>query len=110
MSEEILAEPFQDINLHLKAGIHLHWALPRALTRGHHNAEGLKYPQVPNRWLVRRTRNDYVEKQWVVESDYLYPEGTGQKVLLTLSLAREGRRYRYLGRALPFEEWKPEDK
>src|SRR5271169_6209474 len=34
LSEEILSQPFQDRSLQLKAGVHLHWALPDALTRG----------------------------------------------------------------------------
>ena len=110
LSEEILAEPFQDVNLHLKAGIHLHWALPRALTRGHHSAEGLKYPQVPNRWLVRRTLDDKVDKQWVVESDYLYPEGVrAHSVTYPVMGKGKSQPFRYLGRVLPLEEWKAND-
>ncbi|NEQ82314.1 MAG: hypothetical protein F6K26_19280, partial [Moorea sp. SIO2I5] len=34
ISEEIVSQPFQNQNLYLKAGIHLHWALPDALTKG----------------------------------------------------------------------------
>jgi hypothetical protein len=34
LSEEILSHPFQDRRLTLKRGVHLHWALPDALTRG----------------------------------------------------------------------------
>lgn len=33
ISEEIVTQPFQNKNFHLKAGIHLHWALPDALTK-----------------------------------------------------------------------------
>ena len=33
ISEEIVIEPFQDKNFNLKAGLHLHWALPDALTK-----------------------------------------------------------------------------
>ena len=33
LSEEIVSHPFQDQNLPLKAGVHLHWALPDALTK-----------------------------------------------------------------------------
>ncbi|MEN8129261.1 MAG: hypothetical protein ABFS45_03510 [Pseudomonadota bacterium] len=34
LSEEILSRPFEDRGFLLKPGIHLHWALPDALTRG----------------------------------------------------------------------------
>lgn len=33
ISEEIVSQPFQNQNLPLNAGIHLHWALPDALTK-----------------------------------------------------------------------------
>ena len=32
VSEEIISQPFEDLNLRLKPGIHLHWSLPDALT------------------------------------------------------------------------------
>jgi len=34
LSEEILSQPFEDRGLQLPTGVHLHWALPDALTRG----------------------------------------------------------------------------
>ena len=34
ISEESLSHPFQDRGLQLRAGVHLHWALPDALTKG----------------------------------------------------------------------------
>jgi hypothetical protein len=34
LSETVLSPPFENPNLTLKAGIHLHWALPDALTIG----------------------------------------------------------------------------
>ena len=33
ISEDIVIEPFQDKNFNLKSGLHLHWALPDALTK-----------------------------------------------------------------------------
>src|SRR5262249_53588262 len=33
LSEALLSSPFQDRNLYLPAGVHLHWSLPDALTR-----------------------------------------------------------------------------
>ena len=63
LSEEILWQPFEDRGLQLKAGVHFHWALPDALTRGfqprngsgNQNEKSIIFPCVPNRWLVTRT-------------------------------------------------------
>jgi len=76
ISESIVSQPFQNKNLRLGHGIHLHWALPDALTRGD---SGLNFPEVPNRWLITRRKNGTVEKQWVVESDYLFPPGINKR-------------------------------
>lgn len=67
LSEEILSQPFQDRSLQLKAGVHLHWALPDALTRGYQQKKArgpdderaIIFPAVPNRWLVTRTVGGY---------------------------------------------------
>lgn len=74
LSEEILTSLFGAGLRSLKAGIHLHWSLPDGLTRGQHSATGTKFPVVPNRWLIWRQGGDKGNKQWVLESDYLYPE------------------------------------
>ncbi|HCA94494.1 MAG TPA: hypothetical protein DEP38_07455, partial [Cyanobacteria bacterium UBA9226] len=84
ISEEIVSQPFQNQNLYLKAGIHLHWALPDALTKGvqvreENNPTKTVFPSVPNRWLITRTSSSG-KRQWVVESDYLYREGEGQEL------------------------------
>jgi hypothetical protein len=62
------------------AGLHLHWALPDALTskRDDPTSNGqMRFPAVPNRWLVvcsTQSNSQWSEQQrWVVESDYLYP-------------------------------------
>lgn len=55
-------------------GIHLHWALPAALTNGIQKKNEALFPAVPNRWLVIRTHieNDKpVFKKWLLESDYI---------------------------------------
>lgn len=38
----------------LAQGVHLHWALPDALTRGHIDGNALQFPALPDRWLVLR--------------------------------------------------------
>ncbi|MDX2030917.1 MAG: hypothetical protein SF339_09630 [Blastocatellia bacterium] len=117
VSEEIASQPFQDGNLRLLPGVHLHWALPDAMTRGSQTAEGPAFPAVPNRWLVTRSRKDAAgifqpELQWVVESDYLYPEGAGEQagsVSIPYSPdPKKGERqpFRYLGRTMPLSAWK----
>ena len=59
-------------------GIHLHWALPDALTHGKESITGeqVEFPLVPNRWLIARfsTLKDkpwWACKLWVVQSDFL---------------------------------------
>jgi hypothetical protein len=59
-------------------GVHLHWALPDALTHGRElpDGRGLEFPTVPNRWLVARfDSNDgaFKGKLWVVKSDNQEP-------------------------------------
>lgn len=115
LSEAILSNPFANQHLRLPAGIHLHWALPDALTVGRQGADGQEFPYVPNRWLVRRTINGSGEKAWVVESDYLHPDGQGTTTgSLAYPVARPPehkpfRPYRYLGRVVPLESWKEHD-
>jgi hypothetical protein len=72
LAEDILA-PLFNKEFQLKAGLHLHWSLPDALTNGEHDENGTTFPQVPNRWLVLRKGGYQGEKQWIIESDYLYP-------------------------------------
>ena len=66
-------------------GIHLHWALPDALTHGVHGKEEMSYPYVPNRWLVTRSWWDpgarkTQSKAWVVQSDALSGSRSAQSV------------------------------
>ena len=105
ISEEIVSQPFQNQNLLLKAGIHLHWALPDALTKRIHNEQGTTFPTVPNRWLVTRTENGSLEKQWIVESDYLSLTDNGSVSFPSpTELANESHQpFCYLGRK---KEWK----
>lgn len=81
ISESIVSLPFQNRGLHLGLGVHLHWALPDALTHGDSN---LRFPEVPTRWLITRRKKGeddtwLEDKQWVVESDYLFPPHLNKK-------------------------------
>ena len=85
-SQSIMREPAALANFSLNygnqpTGICLHWSLPDALTVMRADPDSnnrLRFPQVPNRWLITsktKSNGDWqVEAQWVVESDYLYPE------------------------------------
>ncbi|MEL7114138.1 MAG: hypothetical protein AAGP08_00875, partial [Pseudomonadota bacterium] len=65
-------------NLKNEPGVHLHWSLPRAYTRGIQDPTtgSVRYPVVPNRWLVVRTFKDNTKSTdntririWILESD-----------------------------------------
>jgi hypothetical protein len=118
ISEDLVSYPFQDRALVLPAGVHLHWALPDALTRGSSKTnEGMLFPAVPNRWLVTRSVVGQSEPQrWIVESDYLSdylypnnpklstPDGESlPSVAIPFPCGRtKGERpFRYLGRVRP---------
>lgn len=110
ISETVLGKPFQNTNLNLEPGVHLHWSLPDALTHGSQSGNDIEFPTVPNRWLVTRLRgqtpgNRTVEKQWVVQSDYLHPEGSRlQSDAITITYepkSGEFQPFRYMGRVLP---------
>ena len=106
ISEEIVSPPFQNQNLLLKAGIHLHWSLPDALTRARHTQSGQDFPPVPNRWLVTRCNNGGEAKEWIVESDYLYPEKTGDQFGSGITVpSGQSRPFRYMGRTMAREQW-----
>lgn len=177
ISEEIVSQPFQNQNLWLKAGIHLHWSLPDALTKSVgirivrnqtflkrfepdgksiwnvlkekgwikeidqtkasvmprdkrtentlgngfdakiqeietflNHPLGSSFPPVPNRWLVTRSGDKFPMEQWVVESDYLYPEGEDSpqgSVSIPFSVDSNGKDqpFRYLGRKIPLRDW-----
>jgi hypothetical protein len=93
VSEAFLSTPFQDHTHILPAGVHIHWALPASLTTGqfqqktsssetstsetsppdNDSVQGLKFRDVPDRWLVIRSNKGGREKSWIVESNYLHP-------------------------------------
>lgn len=113
ISEELLARPLEDRGLQLTAGVHLHWALPDALTRGAIAENSTTFPAVPNRWLVTRSRkdedgNERMERQWIVESDYLYPDDVGAlsgSITIPFPAEKNHPPFRYLGRKMPFNAW-----
>ncbi len=81
LSQYLLAPDFQQASESdaLNSGMHLHWALPDALTHGTAgNAGPLTFPHAPDRWVVVRTiatTNDGIvsiaRRGWVLESNAL---------------------------------------
>lgn len=129
LSKEILSPPFENQNLYLKPGIHLHWSLPDTLTRGVHEVDSiedldenfideaenrgrLSYPRVPNRWLITRWDGSH-ETQWMVESDYLHPieakPVTGATSFPLRKPLPQTQPFRYLGRVMPLAAWLNDD-
>jgi hypothetical protein len=102
-------------------GVHLHWFLPDALTHVSDatDIEGIVphvFPVVPNRWLVTRvhiknvTETDPLceSRSWVVESDFLSTDEQYQNST-TIPQLNDDITYRFIGRAIPLEEWQGED-
>ncbi len=125
-SQEVLREPaaLADYNLNYVAqtmGMHLHWSLPDALTVMRADPESnnrLRFPHVPNRWLITsKTKANgpwQVESQWVVESDYLYPEqatarGLTPQTAITFPIVPADRYERVLTNPSPPGPEKPAD-
>ncbi|WP_214105155.1 hypothetical protein [Acrocarpospora catenulata] len=105
LSDIVVPEPFEDQDFRLKAGVHLHWALPDGLTRMVQQDDGqTSIPAVPDRWLVTRSRDGVVEAQWVVESDVFSQENVGA---IAYPLSDGPETYRRLGRQVPLNVWSP---
>ncbi|MEV4377150.1 hypothetical protein [Streptosporangium sp. NPDC049644] len=107
ISEEILPDPFEDQDLLLGPGVHLHWSLPDALTRLVQEDGRTRVPAVPNRWLVTRRREGALERSWVVESDYLAAPDEADAAGIAFPATDGGVPFRRLGRAVPLETWRP---
>lgn len=62
----------------LADGVHLHWKLPAAITHGVQAADGtVEWDYLaPNRWVVARLVAGSEPVVWVVQSDYLGPDGS----------------------------------
>jgi hypothetical protein len=94
----------------MEAGVHLHWAMPDALTRADTSSGQMRFPALPNRWLVSRVvGNAQSAKHWIIRSDALSPSPPGGKPAPTVPVAEPAatpaaggdaaaqRGYRYLG-------------
>lgn len=99
----------------LGSGIHLHWALPDALTHGtdSEGAGDMAFPHTPDRWLVTRVCIDKSNPgqkpqvlSWLVESTYCSETKPGSRESITVPyLGDENQPYRFLGRVTELEEF-----
>lgn len=110
LGESVVSPPFENSNMTLHEGMHLHWSLPDALCQGKEVKGQIEMPTVPNRWLVRRRGDtDKATQSWVVESDYLWPTADqAPAVNIFYQSSKAGKPYRFLGRKLPLKEWEQE--
>lgn len=109
LADNFRAKPFEtDVSQRFhRWGIHLHWALPDALTRGKAEGNRVVFPVVPNRWLVVRIFPNRPPKGWVVESDFLCVNAKPDTNPVTVPTPKaEDRPFRYMGRVVPLELWK----
>jgi len=93
----------------LKFGIHLHWSLPRQLTRGGSKTQGLRFPAVPDRWLVTRIlqqdSNTVQLKSWVVESDRLSDTGNPETPTILFKNKKRQPQMAWIGQVFDAETW-----
>lgn len=101
----------------LEAGVHIHWALPDALTNAHvdENTADVQFPAVPNRWLVTRMVIDggtpSSVASWVVESDTFSSQTATNWKLPTVALkprtSTTDSDFAYLGQCTPLDGYQP---
>lgn len=106
VNRSLMAAPAQPLG----PGVHLHWALPDALTTSlpDRGVGALDFPIVPNRWLVQRlliVGGQATRSSWVVLSDLLNAElPAGQtSVSLPTHPDAQGQNYQYSGEYQPFD-------
>ena len=109
VSENFSSQPFQNANLVLPPGLHMHWAIPDAFTKGklsgNEDEKNVTHYKVPDRWIINRKRNNVLERSWIVESNYLQPEGKRNKynaIAYPLKVTNTGQPFRYMGRSYLF--------
>ena len=103
VSEIMLPQPFEQGAFRLRAGVHLHWALPDGLTRMIQGDDGgASFDAVPNRWLVTRSTGGHVDAEWLIESDFLSQDDPSA---ITYPVTGPGRPFRGLGRRVPLALW-----
>jgi len=127
VSEHALAQPFDGATTVPDPGVHLHWAMPDALTRGTRplgpdgNAvpgSAPQFPALPDRWLVTRVAlvngTPGHVRSWVVDSRFVAPGVSAATCNIGSNAVPwqdpndttgTSQPYRYLGRTVPLEAW-----
>ncbi len=120
LADPLLPRPFDSVSSQdaLRAGIHLHWALPDAIARGTTSGVGkVIFNQAPNLWMVTRVATQEgsgttVQTAWVIEGDYLWdPETTvpqnaySRAVPIAPSPTITAPPFTYMGRVYRQHEW-----
>ena len=109
----------------LGAGVHLHWELPDYFRLGRQDAAGgpIRFPQVPNRWLVTRTSSAgtspagsaaIASRSWIVESDFVAasvpPDRDGTvrtPISVPITDPASGAPSMRMGRVVAAQDWNP---
>lgn len=121
LSEQVIAasKPFSGGQPY-PAGVHLHWALPYALSRGTQLSpqQPVSFPAVPNRWLVVRVvtakgasaATPLATMAWIVESDRLNGSVPVQTPMYYPTVpvgppSADGQTFQYLGQIFPLAGW-----
>ena len=105
-----------DALIPLEPGVHLHWALPDAITRATDSGQGLDFPAAPNRWLVTRLvlqGGAFTATSFVVASDQLNehaPSPTAMRVPVKPAQAQAAGTaglpdFHYLGQSWPLADY-----
>ena len=101
----------------MSQGVHLHWALPDALTQGAEGAGSVRFPAMPDRWLLTRVFCDPDSAsrpafdRWIIESNFYATDDPNAPVdRAATSVPYQGDQWdnqpwRYLGKATPFADW-----
>ncbi|CAE6848255.1 hypothetical protein R69746_07231 [Paraburkholderia aspalathi] len=97
----------------LEAGVHIHWALPDALTNApvDENTADVQFPAVPNRWLVTRMVIDggtpSSVTSWVVESDTFSTPTNWKLPTVALQPGTSAPDFAHLGQCTPLDSYQP---
>jgi hypothetical protein len=115
LAEEIIPAPFQNENLYLEPGFHLHFVLPDTFNRAEPGGNGGTFPKVPNRWYIKREGGGLTAKEWIVESDFLWSHedaawgnciGKGFVTFPKPAYTEGEPPFWYMGRQFTLAEWR----
>ncbi|NBC39858.1 hypothetical protein GTZ93_08440 [Corallococcus exiguus] len=98
-------------------GAYVMWTLPKGLRHGTHDGKSIDFRKVPNRWLVVRAFRAKTADPaappaitaWIVESDFLGPEGTSPYIHPVTRMPTSIGRRIHLDAATPWQEPAPQE-